>query len=507
MNAALSGPVAILSLLLSFLSKKIGDVLQAIFGWSITALFGRLPKKKQIAVTGALILSLAWPVFVVGLFLPSVAGWAIAILPLKSWVGDLALRIVWTVLAVIAPPIVGLLVHWAAPSTKGSVLRSALSGYPLALGFFFAFLITAVTVPIVNLVSIVRGWSDTHVYVQARPGMYKDVLRELAEACARAGMLPEIAPPATRMMLATNVLRFFARSSVSPIVADELMDVKAPGLIMTLYPADLLIRGDAKKVARVRSMMARTDIDADAWVVASPEAQELQDELGRLIEVLRNHEAMHAKAGRIVASRLVAIWHEMTKTDLPYEEWIMLETIARRVERRLMAHAGADEMPLDAVEDALAEVAAKANEIPGTMMEKKAMTMTNVEPAPELLALEEASTADLVREALDEAKELVKIEVELAKSEIEKEIQQAKRAAIGFGIAGGAAMVSLSVFAVAIVLALGATPLAAVLVGGMLMVVAGVAGFVAYTTLPLKPLERTRHRLKNDMNQLKEHIA
>jgi len=135
------------------------------------------------------------------------------------------------------------------------------------------------------------------------------------------------------------------------------------------------------------------------------------------------------------------------------------------------------------------------------------MTMMNVAPPLERLALEEASTADLVREALDEAKELVKIEVELAKGEIEKELRQAKRAAIGFGIAAGAAIVALSVFAVAIVLALGATPVAALLVGGMLSVVAGVAGFVAYVTLPRKPLERTRHRLKTDMNQLKEHIA
>jgi hypothetical protein len=164
--------VAFISLLLSFVAKKIGGVIQAIFGWAVAALFGKLPQKKQLAVSVALLLSIASPVFVVGLFFPAVAGWALAFLPLEKWVGALALRIAWAVLAVTAPPIVGLLVHWAALSTKGSVLRSALSGYPLAIGFFASFFITAVTVPIVKIVSFLRGWSDTHVYVQPRAGSY-----------------------------------------------------------------------------------------------------------------------------------------------------------------------------------------------------------------------------------------------------------------------------------------------------------------------------------------------
>src|SRR5262249_34933046 len=54
---------------------------------------------------------------------------------------------------------------------------------------------------------------------------------------------------------------------------------------------------------------------------------------------------------------------------------------------------------------------------------------------PERLELEDASTADLVREAIDEAKELVRIEIELAKNEVEREIARAKRAAIGLAIA------------------------------------------------------------------------
>ncbi len=124
---------------------------------------------------------------------------------------------------------------------------------------------------------------------------------------------------------------------------------------------------------------------------------------------------------------------------------------------------------------------------------------------PELL--EETSTADLVREAMDEAKELVLLEVELAKEEVREELLQAKRAAIGFGVAAGASSVALCLLAVALVLALGGTALVALAVAGSFFVVAAVAGFVAYGMLPKAPLEKTRSRLQNDVKQLKEHIA
>lgn len=356
--------MAFLSLLFSFIGRKVGDIVQAIFGWSITALFGKLPGKKSLAVTIALVLSLAWPLFLVGLFLPAVAGWALAFLPLRDWIGPTALRIVWAALAVLAPPIVGLLVRWAAPRAKGGALRSALTGYPLALGFFLSFLVTAITVPIVKVFSFVRGWFDTHVYVQARPDRYRAVLGELAEACARAGLLAEVVPPPKRMMIATEILRRLARSAVDPIVAEELLMLRAPGLEMTLYPSDLLLRGAPKKVAMVRAMMMRTDLDADAYLVAAPEAQEIQDELGRLVTVLREHEQRGDHAGRMADARLLEIWREMSKAALEYDDWVMLESIARRLERRIAErHHGAPPSRLDLEQDSLDMVAKRANVI------------------------------------------------------------------------------------------------------------------------------------------------
>ncbi len=145
--------MAFLSLILSFVVKKLSDILQVIFGWSVTALFGRLPGKKQIAVTVALVVSIAWPIFVAGLFVPKVAGYVLAFAPLEKWVSPFVLRIVWGALAVLAPLLVGGLVQWAAPVTRGGMLRGLINGYPLALGFFVAFVITAVSVAIAEPLS------------------------------------------------------------------------------------------------------------------------------------------------------------------------------------------------------------------------------------------------------------------------------------------------------------------------------------------------------------------
>jgi uncharacterized membrane protein YqjE len=126
---------------------------------------------------------------------------------------------------------------------------------------------------------------------------------------------------------------------------------------------------------------------------------------------------------------------------------------------------------------------------------------------PSQLQLEEASTKDLVHELLDETKELVRIEVELAKSEVQLEIKHAKMAGVGFGIAGAAAILFLSSLVVAVILALGGTPLAALGTAAVLLVIAGLAGWLAYSALPKKPLERTRERVTRDVRELKEHIA
>lgn len=133
--------------------------------------------------------------------------------------------------------------------------------------------------------------------------------------------------------------------------------------------------------------------------------------------------------------------------------------------------------------------------------------MAIMNPPPERLVLEEASTADLVRDVLEETKELVRLEIEMTRAELKKELVRTKKAAIGLGFALGASLVAVCLLTVALVFALGATALIALAVAGVFFLIGIGAGIAGYAFLPKRPLELTRERLKDGVRQLKEHVA
>jgi hypothetical protein len=133
-----------------------------------------------------------------------------------------------------------------------------------------------------------------------------------------------------------------------------------------------------------------------------------------------------------------------------------------------------------------------------------------IEPSPSERSpavLEETSTADLVRGAMDEARELVRLEIDLAKEEMKVELKQLERAAIFMAVAAASSVIVLCLLSMALVLALGGTAVVALLVALAFLVVGVLAALGGYGLLPKAPLEKTRHRFETDVNQLKEHIA
>jgi hypothetical protein len=129
--------------------------------------------------------------------------------------------------------------------------------------------------------------------------------------------------------------------------------------------------------------------------------------------------------------------------------------------------------------------------------------MQQVEPA----SFEDAPTADIVREAFDDARDLIRLEVEIAKAEVQGELAQVKRAAFGMVIAVGAALVAVSLFGVALIIGLGATLVASLVVAGIVLAIAAIAALVGYAMAPKQPLLGVRKRLQTEVHQLKERIA
>lgn len=483
--------MALLTTLFSALSRKLGDLLRVVFGWSTATLFGRLTAKKQTLISVALILSLFWPIFVVGTFVPAAATFVIAFIPIKDMLAEDVLRVVWIGLAIATPLLVGVLIRLAVPDPNRSAIKAVLNGYPLAFGFFASFVITLVTVPVVKVISMSRRWSDQHLYVQPRPNRYLEAMKNLCEACVMAGLEPHAMPVPKPMALSTRVMQFFARGSVDSLVVSNPLMVRTEGLQMFLYPADLLIRGEPRLVAKVKAMLGRTHLEKEAYLVESETGQRMQDELGHLWESINNRPpAGQPSVG--IRSRLKELSTDLAKVDVPYDEWALLDRIARRVEySALNVHSFFEE----GLEASHTEAQAQA----GTALvkqESRVMTPST-----------RSNTAQLVEVALHEMKTLVNTEIALAKEELRQEVSKGTQAAIGFGTCVALAITMVSMLALAAVLAAGGSPLAALIAAGVCLVLAAAAAGIGYSRLPLNPLERTRRQLSNNVKHLKEHLA
>ncbi len=118
----------------------------------------------------------------------------------------------------------------------------------------------------------------------------------------------------------------------------------------------------------------------------------------------------------------------------------------------------------------------------------------------------EESTADLVREAIADAKELTKLEVALAKDEVIAEVRAMKGTAVAFGVAGVGALLGVACIVLAIALAVDSWAFPLVL-GILLLAIAGLGAFFGTRHLPSRPLDHTRKRLESDVQQLKERVA
>jgi hypothetical protein len=475
--------MAILSALLSALVRKLGDILQAIFGWSITALFGKLPPAKQTGLTVALALSIAWPVLVLGSFVPAAAAWALAFLPLQKWMSDGALRAIWIVLAVVVPLVVGGITRWITPPSRlhGGALRTLLGGYSLTLGYLFAFLITAIAVPIVKLLSLMKGWADTHVYVQPREGRYSNVLGEIAAACAAAGQEVVTEPVPGAMALATNTVRWFARGVVDPMVAEQPKRLRGAKVEAYLYPADLLLRGEAVIVARVRAAMTRTTIEQHAYLVEEPDAKEIEDEIQAMWEVIARHTGP-GEIGVTARARVREIAAELDRVSISFETWTMLEASLRRVERAIAG--GPSIIDAEAGPDTRAVVAVARRHDP------------------------DVATTDLVATAIAEAKELAQLEVALAKDEAKRALRGATRAAIFFAVAVFVELVALGTLAATMTTVV-AMPVA-IAVAAALAAIAIAAGAIGAKKIPKRavPVAAERaERMEQDVKDAIEHAT
>jgi hypothetical protein len=117
------------------------------------------------------------------------------------------------------------------------------------------------------------------------------------------------------------------------------------------------------------------------------------------------------------------------------------------------------------------------------------------------------SSVALIREAMDEARQLIVLEVALAKDEVKREALATKSAGIALAVGAAALLVGLSLLLVALALAIFPGPIPSLVLGLVLIAAAAIAGVAGVKLLPKKPLGETRRRLETDIEDVKERIT
>jgi predicted RND superfamily exporter protein len=115
--------------------------------------------------------------------------------------------------------------------------------------------------------------------------------------------------------------------------------------------------------------------------------------------------------------------------------------------------------------------------------------------------------SDLIHKAVEEAHELLRLEIAFARAEVAREIALAKAAGVVIASATIAVASSLTLFMVALASAFGNVGFATLVLGCVLLATSVALGFIGYKALPRALLGETRERLRSDLQQVKEHLA
>ena len=276
--------MALLAPLFAFIGRQVGRIVQMAFGWATIMLFGRVPQRKQLLLAGVALGSILWVVTLIGVFVPDVGAFLIALVPAPDFVDEGWIRLVMLGLVIVLPLAVGaggLLLMDPADRPKGIGGKAVqlLRGYPYAAVLSLVILLLLVAAPIFKLRTILRRWEDAHIPIVVKPDGYEQVVRDLEAAIDGAGLDLARARAPRVLELPSRLLAAVGGASVRRLVPERIVMLRAPNIGVTIHPSDVAIAGAKDAVARARAAVADRLTKTEAYLTASEEAQQVEDAL------------------------------------------------------------------------------------------------------------------------------------------------------------------------------------------------------------------------------------
>ena len=323
--------MAIFGSVFAMLGRFAGRLLNSALGWATILLFGKVEGKRQTFLLVMALGSLAWLVTLAGILVPRIATFVLAFIPIPSFVDDNWIRLAMLAMAALIPILVGIgaiVVTEAGRRPKGRALVGAVfRGYPFTLVLAVTIVFLAGLSLVRKAGSMARRWQDAHVPVIVKPGGYDRVVADLESVLDGAGLDTGREPAPRVLSLPARLLDAVAGRSLGELVPDRLMELKAAGLEILVYPSDIAISGTKERVARARAAIAAKLTESPAYLTVSAESERIEDRLTALL----------GKDRATVEPRLAELDAEIARLAVPFEEW---ETVYRQrlqVERNLLA--------------------------------------------------------------------------------------------------------------------------------------------------------------------------
>jgi hypothetical protein len=309
--------------LFAFIGRSLGRILSTAFAWATTALWGRVPKDKELVLAAMGAASLLWPVMIAGALVPSVATFLLAFVTVPDWV-EPWVRPAMVVLAIALPLVVGLLssrlrIHPPPASQGKDLFGEVVRGYPNTLGLFVVLTWMIVLTPLVKLQAVLRRWETAHVPIAIEPDGYDTVVRDLHAALHGAQIDTDVRRASWVFEVPGRILALLGGPRVRALVPRQLMRLRGRDLEIVVHPMDLALHGRKRVVARARATLARELTFTAAHQTWTTEAQQVEDELARAAR----GEADLDEIGRRLASM-----------DLDYEQWEILYRLLLQVRLR-----------------------------------------------------------------------------------------------------------------------------------------------------------------------------
>jgi hypothetical protein len=160
--------MAIFQALFAALGRQIGRLLNTIFSWATTTLFGKVPQERQTLLSIVAFGSVIWIVVLVGVIVPKAGVFMLSFVKLPGFVRDWWIRVAMLVAALLLPAIIGFIFTKMTdpedqPKGARRVFQRVLHGYPYTVATSLALIMMVVFVPLLKLRTLTKHWTTEHL--------------------------------------------------------------------------------------------------------------------------------------------------------------------------------------------------------------------------------------------------------------------------------------------------------------------------------------------------------